>query len=695
MTSKNPYSTNGIITEASFDYKQLDKLKEIEKAISKRNVKNSKALSHSKTLSDALAENLFLLRAIADTQLDMVKVSEQIQKLSVDILGAGHNTTKTFTDITKGIESLNKLTNTPILESTLIDYDKIKEDRNNLEQFVEKEMQAINQVVQNTNDPKVLESSLQKILQLKLAYSARMNEIDKKELSTTYNLTTEWLSLCSEEIKKFVSENHDLAKSFSAAKDLSSLLGNVAPDAIYNLNNYDLGKEQLDKELEISLSNIENRRRSGIEYNSKLDAEELAAIRKHNDAVFKLEQEKLKYQLTLGEKSVSSLANISSKYLSEQHQITKSLSSLSQSFGVTQSILPSMYQNIKNYEDKIVEAGDKFKALEADYRRKAEENPDMDAFYLSTIQFRKNNYEKDVRNLTAEKDAYQYGEISNLFGGYQNIMAVQFGNDSSISNILGGLSSSFGTIGDLTLGFNKLDNNSEEQEKIELRYQFELEQQMKALEAKEINEQQYAERVAAINEQMYSELDTLQTDYTMTSISMFSSVAGSLADILKATAGEGSKAYKIMFLASKASAIAEAIMNTEVAATKALELGGVLGTVLSGTIRGLGYASVGVIAGQTLSGQAHDGIDYIPREGTWLLDKGERVVDARTNADLKSFLDSASQAGGQLSINVPVSINGNTGTEEDGKQLGIMIKVAVKDVINKEMRPGGLLNRRT
>lgn len=42
-----------------------------------------------------------------------------------------------------------------------------------------------------------------------------------------------------------------------------------------------------------------------------------------------------------------------------------------------------------------------------------------------------------------------------------------------------------------------------------------------------------------------------------------------------------------------------------------------------------------------LAGMAHDGIDSVPREGTWLLDKGERVVDSRTNQDLKQFLSGA------------------------------------------------------
>lgn len=53
-----------------------------------------------------------------------------------------------------------------------------------------------------------------------------------------------------------------------------------------------------------------------------------------------------------------------------------------------------------------------------------------------------------------------------------------------------------------------------------------------------------------------------------------------------------------------------------------------------------------------LAGMAHDGIDSIPNEGTWLLDKGERVVDRRTNADLKDFLSEGEGQGSGVIVNV-------------------------------------------
>lgn len=61
---------------------------------------------------------------------------------------------------------------------------------------------------------------------------------------------------------------------------------------------------------------------------------------------------------------------------------------------------------------------------------------------------------------------------------------------------------------------------------------------------------------------------------------------------------------------------------------------------------------VGAVASLSLAGMAHDGIDSVPREGTWLLDKGERVVDQRTNADLKDFLSSGGDGGSEVIVNV-------------------------------------------
>lgn len=126
-----------------------------------------------------------------------------------------------------------------------------------------------------------------------------------------------------------------------------------------------------------------------------------------------------------------------------------------------------------------------------------------------------------------------------------------------------------------------------------------------------------------------------------------------MAAMVKETSGESSAAYKAMFLVNQGISMAQALINTEVAATKAMAEGGmVAGIPMATAIRALGYTSVAMIAAQTIAGMAHDGIDNVPYEGTWLLDKGERVVDSRTNADLKSYLNNSSNSSnGDIIIN--------------------------------------------
>lgn len=179
-------------------------------------------------------------------------------------------------------------------------------------------------------------------------------------------------------------------------------------------------------------------------------------------------------------------------------------------------------------------------------------------------------------------------------------------------------------------------------------------------------------------------------------LSRTSTIFNDMAAMVKETAGESSGAYKAMFLVNQGISIAQAMINTEVAATKAMAEGGtVAGIPMATAIRALGYTSVGLIASQTIAGMAHDGIDNIPKEGTWLLDKGERVVDSRTNADLKGMIANQKN-GGNITIQVNITESGvstSGGTTQDQKQLGQMIGNAVRTVIRQEQRQGGLLSK--
>ena len=162
-------------------------------------------------------------------------------------------------------------------------------------------------------------------------------------------------------------------------------------------------------------------------------------------------------------------------------------------------------------------------------------------------------------------------------------------------------------------------------------------------------------------------------------LSQAGTVWGSMTQMVKDSAGEQSGAYKAMFLMQQAIAIGQAIISTELAATRALELGPILGIPASTLVRGMGYASVGLIAAQTIQGMAHNGIDNIPKEGTWLLDGGERVLNPEQNKDLTRYLNGRQGGDGvNVNINVPPGYTANESRDANGNVTIDVVEKMIK-----------------
>lgn len=166
-------------------------------------------------------------------------------------------------------------------------------------------------------------------------------------------------------------------------------------------------------------------------------------------------------------------------------------------------------------------------------------------------------------------------------------------------------------------------------------------------------------------------------------LSQASSVWGDMTQMVKDSEGEQSGAYKAMFLAQQMFAMGSALVSTHLAAAQVLADPTALTlaqkSMYSSLILGMGYANVGLIAGQTIAGMAHDGIDNVPKEGTWLLDRGERVVDARTNGDLKNFLSNR-QEGLKVIVN---TLPGTTANVSRGSDGTLTIDMVRKDIVNQ------------
>lgn len=198
------------------------------------------------------------------------------------------------------------------------------------------------------------------------------------------------------------------------------------------------------------------------------------------------------------------------------------------------------------------------------------------------------------------------------------------------------------------------------------------------LDSKKALTEEYANQEWELEFQQYNNKMNLYGDM----LSQVSSIWGNMTQMVKDSQGEQSGAFKAMFLVQQAMAAAQAIIYANVASAAALApppigLGPVAGVPLSSLIKVNGYMSAGIIAGQTIAGMAHDGIDNIPKEGTWLLDKGERVVDSRTNADLKNMIANNNGGGPQININVPP---GYTAEQSRGADGAVTIDIVEKRI---------------
>ncbi len=88
--------------------------------------------------------------------------------------------------------------------------------------------------------------------------------------------------------------------------------------------------------------------------------------------------------------------------------------------------------------------------------------------------------------------------------------------------------------------------------------------------------------------------------------------------------------------------------------------------------------------GASLDGQAHDGIDYVPNDGTWNLKKGERVTTAETSAKLDRTLDDvAKNSGGGGGVrDVKIINNGQPSTarmQMDGATMTLILDAVAAD----------------
>lgn len=182
-----------------------------------------------------------------------------------------------------------------------------------------------------------------------------------------------------------------------------------------------------------------------------------------------------------------------------------------------------------------------------------------------------------------------------------------------------------------------------------------------------------------------------------TNVEAFGSLAGALL-------GQQSTAARAAFLISKGYTVQKILLDKGAAMSSAYANaeGDVwaksLAAAKAGIENGLFSDMITQVALPTFSGVAHGGMDYIPSESTFLLDKGERVLSPRQNKDLTSFLANGSTGSGSGDTNISITIdnNGNANMDSDNaatvsKQMALQVKNLVQATLRQEKKQGGML----
>ena len=141
-------------------------------------------------------------------------------------------------------------------------------------------------------------------------------------------------------------------------------------------------------------------------------------------------------------------------------------------------------------------------------------------------------------------------------------------------------------------------------------------------------------------------------------LAAFQSTSGMFLGALRKSAGDKSGIYKAAFAAQQAAAIPGMIVATEEGAAKALALGPIAGPIAAGTIKAMGYAGIGLVAGQTIAGAFENGgivggSSYTGDNLTAFVNSSEMILN---RPQQKQLFDMANGVGGGSGSGVVVNM---------------------------------------
>ncbi|HHL1461954.1 TPA: phage tail tape measure protein, partial [Klebsiella pneumoniae] len=215
----------------------------------------------------------------------------------------------------------------------------------------------------------------------------------------------------------------------------------------------------------------------------------------------------------------------------------------------------------------------------------------------------------------------------------------------------------------------KVDDAQKEQEKW---YQNQLDLLEQNRQARSDLNDEWDARELELKKKHQDEMNKLDEARNQLMLSSVVDGLGSMVDLTRTAFGEQSGVYKAAFAVQKAAAIAQSVIAIQqgIAMAAANPFPYNLAAMAS-----VAASTAGIVSNIAAVGMAHDGIDSVPETGTWLLQKGERVVTANTSAKLDATLNRVAQqstSGNQISQEFNFNVNG----DPSDAQIAMMKKAA-------------------
>jgi hypothetical protein len=328
----------------------------------------------------------------------------------------------------------------------------------------------------------------------------------------------------------------------------------------------------------------------------------------------------------------------------------------------------------------------------------------------------------DVQNAMYQKDLDNF-KFANQAKAREQDKMYQSIADSMKANRLGAVSTGLDSMAQRTMGddeysvwrlgqdrdesFNSVNNQyKDRQSEINVRDErgeFEL-PELERFELLEAAKQEHMDAMWAMDQDYALKEQQLSKQLQNAKLQNYSNTLGAMAGLLGSFAGENNRVSQMMFAAQKGYALAQIYLNNEVALSEAWASAPFpynMGAVATAAIETGALAAAAQAITPSFSGIAHGGLDYVPKESTYLLDKGERVLSPNQNSDLTKFMSNGGSGGGVGDVNITVNVDakGNSSMSGDtangfARGMGKAMEATALNVINKELRQGGTIDKR-